>query len=66
MISGELVVTYIDGKVETCRENDLFYWPPGHSVCSVQDCELILFSPQCEHALAMDHMLNAMKGLVQI
>lgn len=24
MISGELVVTYIDGKVDTCKENDLF------------------------------------------
>ena len=66
MLSGELEVTYIDGTVETCKESDLFYWPPGHSVRSVKDSELILFSPQCEHALAMDHMLNAMKGLVQI
>ena len=62
MISGELVVTYTDGKVDICKENDLFYWPPGHSVRAVKDSEVILFSPQHEHAVAMDHMLNAMKG----
>ena len=66
MISGELVVTYIKGKVSTCKENDLFYWPPGHSTRAVKDFEIILFSPQCDHALAMDHMLNSMKGIVQI
>ena len=60
MISGELVVTYTDGTVDTCKENDLFFWPPGHSVRSVKDSEVILFSPQCEHGLAMNHMLNAM------
>ena len=62
MISGELVVTYTDGMVDTCKENDLFYWPPGHSVRSVKDSELILFSPQCEHAFAMNHILKAMNG----
>lgn len=49
MISGKVVVTYTDGNVETCRESDLFYWPPGHSVRAVEDSEVILFSPQREH-----------------
>ena len=62
MISGELVVTYTDGKVDTCKTNDLFYWPPGHSVRVVADAEVILFSPQHEHTRVMDHMLAAMKG----
>lgn len=62
MIGGELVVTYTDGTTETCKENDLFFWPPGHSVRVVQDSEFILFSPQREHTDAMDHMLKAMKG----
>jgi hypothetical protein len=60
MLAGEVVVTYTDGKVETCRESDLFYWPPGHSVRVVRDSELILFSPQHEHSQVIDHMLNAM------
>ena len=62
MISGEVVVTYTDGKADTCRDNDLFYWPPGHSVRVVRDAEIILFSPQHEHGHVMDHMLKVMKG----
>jgi hypothetical protein len=62
MLSGELVVTYTDGNVDTCKQNDLFYWPPGHSVRVVKDAEVILFSPEHEHVAVMDHMLNAMAG----
>jgi hypothetical protein len=62
MISGELVVTYTNGQLDTCKGNDLFYWPPGHSVRVVQDSEVILFSPQHEHGDVMDHMLAAMKA----
>jgi hypothetical protein len=60
--SGELVVTYTDGKVETCKGGDLFYWPPGHSVRVVEDSEIILFSPQREHTDVMRHMQKAMQG----
>jgi hypothetical protein len=62
MLSGELVVTYTDGNVETCKEGDLFHWPPGHSVRVLEDAQVILFSPQRQHAHVMDHMLQAMGG----
>ena len=60
--SGEVVVTYTDGHEETCAGDDLFYWPPGHSVRVVRDAEVILFSPQVEHVAVMDHMLGVMAG----
>jgi hypothetical protein len=60
MLAGEVSVTYTDGKSEVCRENDLFYWPPGHSVRVVRDAEVILFSPQHEHNDVLDHMAKAM------
>ena len=60
--SGELVVSYVDGTQETCATNDLFYWPPGHSVRVVEDSEVILFSPQREHLEVMDHMLARLSG----
>ena len=60
--SGEVVVTYTDGREETCSGDDLFYWPPGHSVRVVRDAEVILFSPQVEHVAVMDHMLSVMAG----
>ena len=60
--SGEVVVSYTDGPEETCKGDDLFYWPPGHSVRVVADAEVILFSPQVEHGQVMDHMLATMAG----
>ncbi|TMK67037.1 MAG: cupin domain-containing protein [Actinobacteria bacterium] len=60
MLSGEVVVTYTNGRQETCSADDLFYWPPGHSVRVVDDAEVILFSPQVEHSRVMDHMLAQM------
>ena len=62
MLGGVVVVTYTDGTDETCSGNDLFYWPPGHSVRVVKDAEVILFSPQREHSDVMDHMLRQMAG----
>ncbi|MBM3319016.1 MAG: cupin domain-containing protein [Candidatus Eisenbacteria bacterium] len=62
MLSGEVVVTYTDGKVETCKGGDLFHWPAGHSVRVVKDAEVILFSPLREHTRVLDHMLSAMEG----
>ena len=55
-------MTYTDGTEETCGGDDLFYWPPGHSVRVVEDAEVILFSPQVEHGEVMDHMLARMAG----
>ena len=62
VISGDLVVSYSDGSTESCATNDLFYWPPGHSVRVVKDAEIVLFSPEREHTAVMDHMLDAMRS----
>ena len=58
MLSGEVVVTYRDGTTERCVESDLYYWPPGHTVRVDQDAELIMFSPQDEHSVVLDHILT--------
>jgi hypothetical protein len=62
MMSGEVVITYTNGGEETCVGDDLFHWPPGHSVRVVKDAEVILFSPQVEHVEVMDHMIATMAG----
>lgn len=56
LIEGELVVSYTDGEEETVSGGDLFYWPPGHSVRIVHDAEIILFSPQHEHGIVIEHI----------
>ncbi len=58
IINGSLTVTYGDGTAETVTTNDLFYWPPGHTIVANEDTDLVLFSPQKEHCLVMDHMLD--------
>lgn len=56
VLQGVLTVTYADGSEETTAGGDLFYWPPGHSVKVGQDAEVVLFSPQHEHGVVIDHM----------
>lgn len=61
IISGQLTVKYGDGTTGTVSTNDLFYWPPGHTILANEDTEMVLFSPQEEHCLVMDHMLDKLK-----
>ena len=56
LINGEVVVTYTDGTEDTCVAGDVFHWPAGHSVRVVDDADVILFSPEHEHAAVMDHL----------
>ena len=56
IITGDVVVTYSDGTTEHCTTGDVFHWPPSHSVRVDSDAELILFSPQAEHTLVLDHI----------
>lgn len=60
VLQGKLIVTFADKTRETCAAGDLFYWPPGHTVKVEQDADIILFSPQNEHARVLDHMLSKM------
>lgn len=60
MISGDVVVSYTEGEDERCSTGDFFYWPPGHSVRVEDDAELVMFSPQIEHAPVLDHIRAAM------
>lgn len=62
LLQGEVTVSYADGSQEVTSAGDLFYWPPGHTVKVAEDAEVILFSPQHEHAQVLDHMLGKMTG----
>lgn len=61
VVSGRLVVDYVDGAQDTCAGGDLFHWPPGHSVRVTDDAEVVLFSPTLEHTQVLDHMLETMQ-----
>jgi len=58
LIEGQLTVTFADGASEVVSGGDLFFWPPGHTVRADEDAEIILFSPQHEHTVVIDHLKN--------
>lgn len=58
VLKGEITTTDAQGEQETVKANDLFYWPPGHNVRVDADAELIMFSPQHEHTMVINHMIE--------
>ena len=58
VIGGRITTTNATGQQETVSANDLFYWPPGHNVHVDEDAEIIMFSPQREHTLVINHMIG--------
>jgi hypothetical protein len=61
VLRGQITTTDAKGVQETVKQNDLFYWPPGHNVKVDADAEIIMFSPQREHTHVIDHMKEMVK-----
>lgn len=62
VLRGQLTTTDEQGAQETVNANDLFYWPPGHNVRVDADAEIVMFSPQHEHSIVINHMIEKVKG----
>ena len=62
VLRGQLTTTDDHGVQESVSANDLFYWPPGHNVRVDLDAEIVMFSPQHEHSLVIDHMIEKVKA----
>ncbi|MEO5825824.1 MAG: cupin domain-containing protein [Gemmatimonadales bacterium] len=62
VLRGTLTTTDGQGAQETVTASDLFYWPAGHNVKVDEDAEIVMFSPQREHSIVIDHMIEAVKG----
>ena len=62
VLRGQLTTTDERGTKETVNAGDLFYWPPGHNVKVDADAEIVMFSPQHEHSIVINHMIEKMKG----
>lgn len=62
VLCGQLTTTDAKGVQETVHAHDLFYWPPGHNVKVDADAEIIMFSPQHEHTIVIDHMIAKVSG----
>lgn len=56
VLSGRLTTTDGTGREEAVSAGDLFYWPPGHNVRVDEDADIVMFSPQHEHSMVIEHM----------
>ena len=56
LVSGTVVVEYVDATVERVRGGEVFFWPPLHTVRVEEDAELVMFSPQLEHGEVLQHI----------
>jgi hypothetical protein len=61
VISGQLISIDAHGIEESVNAKELFYWPAGHNVKVKADAEIIMFSPQKEHTLVINHMIDKVK-----
>ena len=57
VLRGQITTTDAEGGRETVKANDLFYWPPGHNVKVEADADFIMFSPEREHKMVVNHMI---------
>ena len=62
VLRGAITTTDAKGAQETVTANDLFYWPPGHNVKVDADAEIVMFSPQREHSVVIDHMIEKVRN----
>lgn len=62
VVRGQLTTTDANGAQETVNVNDLFYWPAGHNVKVDADAEIVMFSPQHEHNVVINHMIQKVTG----
>ena len=62
VLRGRITTTDANGAQETVNANDLFYWPPGHKLKVDADADIVMFSPQHEHDLVINHMIEKVKG----
>lgn len=61
VLRGQITTTDANGARETVTANDLFYWPPGHNVKVDADAEIVMFSPEREHKLVVNHMIEKVR-----
>jgi len=62
VLKGSIIVTYADGKEETVRAGEVYYWPPGHTVRVDEDYEAVEFSPSGPMGDLMEHLQSKLSG----
>ena len=60
VVKGSIHVRYADGRQETVRAGDVYYWPPGNTVHVDEDYEALEFSPAGPMTEVIAHLNKAL------
>jgi hypothetical protein len=56
VLQGAITLRYADGREETNRAGDVFYWPAGHTGWTEEGVTFLEFSPTSEIVPVLDHL----------
>ena len=60
VFEGSIRLKYADGKEETVKEGEVFYWPAPHTGIVEKDAKFIDFSPEPQLSVVLNHMAEKM------
>jgi hypothetical protein len=63
VVSGSFKVTYLDGPEEVVHAGEAYSLRPGHFLQTLQDTQLVEFSPRDEHDRTMAVLARNLSGV---
>jgi hypothetical protein len=60
VLEGSITIRYADGREETNRAGDVFYWPGGHTGWTDEGVTFLELSPTAEILPVLDHLSKQM------
>ena len=58
VVEGSINVRYADGREETSRAGDVYYWPGGHTGWTDEGVVFLEFSLEADIRPVLDHLLR--------
>ena len=62
ILEGSITVRYADGREDTNRAGDVYYWPGGHTGWTDEGVTFLEFSPTAEILPVLEHLSKALAG----
>lgn len=62
ILSGSINVRYADGREETNKAGDVYYWPGGHTGWTDEGVTFVEFSPTADIMPVLDHVSKQLAG----
>jgi hypothetical protein len=62
VLEGSITLRFADGREETNRAGDVYYWPAGHTGWTDEGVTFLEFSPTAEILPVLDHLSKQLTG----